>query len=85
MRVKTLHVHPGMLARATLTCKAKERLLGSSSSVGLYTQDVPTKAQLAAVRVVRVRRGNTILVSATRRGLDPGIDAEVQVQAVCAT
>jgi hypothetical protein len=84
VRAKTLRLTPGTLARATLSCKPKERLLGSTSSVGLYTADVPTKAQLAAVHVIRVRRGQQILVSATRSGLPASVRAEVQVQAVCA-
>jgi hypothetical protein len=84
VRVAELTVTPGSLARATLACKAGERLLSSSHSVGLYTPDAPTRAQLAAVRVVRARRGARVLVSATRRGLEPGVRAVVQVQAVCA-
>jgi len=43
-----------------------------------------TPAQLAAVRVVHVRRGGKILVSATRRSLSPDVGAVVQVQAECA-
>jgi hypothetical protein len=84
IRTKSLSLAPGVLARATLTCKKGEHLLGSTHSVGLYTQSVPTKAQLAAVRVIRVRRGEQILVSATQRGLPENIRAEVQIQAECA-
>jgi hypothetical protein len=84
IRVKTLRVGVGRLARTTLSCRAGERLLGSTHSVGLYSRDVPSAAQLAAVRVVRVRRGGKILVSATRRGLAAGVRVEVQVQAECA-
>jgi len=83
-RVATLPVAPGRLARATLRCKRGERLLRSTHSVGLYTLGAPTKAQLASVRVVAVRRGGAVLVSATRRGLAPGVWAEVQVLAECA-
>ncbi|MDP9259587.1 MAG: hypothetical protein M3Q31_23975, partial [Actinomycetota bacterium] len=68
----------------TLACHRGERLLGSAHSVGLYTSGAPTAAQLAALRVVRVRRGRKVLVSATRRGLAPGVRAVVQVQAECA-
>jgi hypothetical protein len=84
VRVTEIGVTPGRLARTTLACKAGERLLSSSSSVGLYTPDAPARAQLAAVRVVRARRGNRVLVSATRRGLAAGVRAVVQVQAACA-
>ena len=80
----TLRLIPGRLARTTLTCRPGERLLHSAHSVGLYTDGVPTAAQLAAVRVVQVRRGGKILVSATRRGLAPDVGAVVQVQAECA-
>lgn len=83
-RAKTLRVTPGKLARATLTCRPGERLLSSSHSVGIYAEDEPTAAQLAAVRVVRARRGRTILVSATRRGLGAALRVEVQVLAECA-
>jgi hypothetical protein len=85
LRVASLELLPGRLVRATLGCKPGERLLGSSHSVGLYTVAVPPRAQLAAVHVIRVRRGQKILVSATRRGLSNGIRAVVQVQAECAT
>ena len=84
VRVKTLTAEPGTLARTTLRCRPNERLLRSSHAVGLYTEVVPTRAQLAAVHVVRVRRGDEILVSVTRRGLEGGVGVEVQVQAVCA-
>ena len=83
-RVATLRVKAGTLARATLGCRSGERLLRSDHSVGLYTKDVPSQAELAAVRVVRVSRGGQILVSATRRGLAAGVRAEVQVHAECA-
>jgi hypothetical protein len=84
VRIASLEVLPGRLGRATLRCRAGERLLGSSHSVGLYTLAVPSRAQLAAVHVIRVRRGEKILVSATRRGLPTGMRAVVQVQAECA-
>jgi hypothetical protein len=84
LRVDTLRLIPGQLARTTLTCRPGERLLHSAHSVGLYTVGVPTAAQLAAVRVVHVRRGGKILVSATRRSLAPDVGAVVQVQAECA-
>jgi hypothetical protein len=85
VRVASLTVRPGRLARTTLRCRPGERLLRSRHSVGLYTTAVPTKAQLAAVRVVRARRGREVLVSATRRpGLAAGVRIVVQVQAECA-
>jgi hypothetical protein len=83
-RVKTLRVVAGTLARTTLSCFPGERLLHGGHSVGLYTNGVPSPAQLAAVRVVRVVRGSRILVSATRRSLAAGVRAEVQVHAECA-
>jgi hypothetical protein len=83
-RVKTLKVKPGTLARTTLSCRAGERLLRSAASVAMYTKAVPTPAQLAAVRVLRVVDEDQILVSATRRGLAPGLRVEVQVHAECA-
>jgi hypothetical protein len=84
IRVKTLRVMSGTLARTTLRCLRGERLLHAGHSVGLYTDGVPSKAQLAAVRVVRVSRGEQILVSATRRGLAAGVRVEVQIRAECA-
>jgi hypothetical protein len=84
LRVQTLRVEAGLLARTTLRCRPNERLLGSSHSVGFYTAGAPSAAELASVRVVQVRRGQQILVSATRRGVASGIRAEVQVQAECA-
>jgi hypothetical protein len=84
VRVTELRVTPGRLARTTLACGRGERLLRSAHSVGLFTPGAPTRAQLASLRVVRVRRGSRILVSATRRGLAAGVRAVVQVQAECA-
>ncbi|MGZ8688646.1 MAG: hypothetical protein ACXWZP_09485 [Gaiellaceae bacterium] len=84
IRVATLRVVAGTLARTTLGCRRGERLVHGSHSVGLYTSGVPSAAQLAAIRVVRVSRGGEILVSATRRGLAPRVRATVQVQAECA-
>jgi hypothetical protein len=84
LRVAELRVSAGTLARTKLTCRPGERLLHSSQSVGLYTGAVPTVRERAAVRVVHVRRGGAILVSATRHGLDPEVVAVVQVQAECA-
>jgi hypothetical protein len=83
-RVTTLRVVAGTLTRKTLSCRRGERLLRVSHSVGLYTKGVPSAAELASVRVVRVVRGGRILVSATRRGLAPGVRAAVQVHAECA-
>jgi hypothetical protein len=85
VRVAMLGVTRGRLARATLSCRPGERLLRSRHSVGLYTAGVPTRGQLAAIRVVRVTRGGKVLVSATRRaGLAAGVRAMVQIQAECA-
>ena len=86
IRVATLRVRAGKLARATLRCRPGERLLQSTHSVGLYTAGVPTPAQLAAVRVVRAVQDGRVLVSATRRaaGLGAGVRAVVQVRAECA-
>ena len=74
----------GRLARTTLRCHAGERLLGARHSVGLYTAGAPTRAQLAAVRVVRAIRSGRVLVSATRTGLAARVRAVVQIQVDCA-
>jgi hypothetical protein len=84
VRVATLRVVEGTLVRTTFACPARERLLHATHSVGLYTAGVPSVAELAAVRVVQVRRGAKILVSATRRGIPKDVRAEVQIQAECA-
>jgi hypothetical protein len=85
VRVATLNVKPGRLARTTLRCRPGERLLRSRHSVGLYTSAVPTEQQLAAIRVVRATRGQQVLVSATRQaGLPARVRAVVQIQAECA-
>jgi hypothetical protein len=83
-RVRTLEVVNGTLARAKLTCKPGERLLGSTHSTGLYTSGAPSAAEMASVRVIVVRHGRQILASATRRGLAVNIHVEVQVLAECA-
>jgi hypothetical protein len=84
VRVATLRVVEGTLVRTTFACRAGERLLHATHSVGLYTAGVPSVAELAALRVVEVRRGAKILVSATRRGIPKDVRAEVQIQAECA-
>jgi hypothetical protein len=84
VRVVTLKVDPGKLARATLRCRAGERLVNARHGVGMYTATTPTRAQLAAVRVVRVTRDGSVLVSATRRGLPASVRVAVQIQAECA-
>ena len=83
-RVTTLR-WPGHARSRHARCQA-ERAPAAAARIasGSTPHGVPTKAQLAAVHVVRVRSGSQILVSATRRGLPAGIRAEVQVQAVCA-
>jgi hypothetical protein len=84
-RIAAVRVIPGTLARATLGCRSGERLLRATHSVGLHTSGVPSAAELTAVRVVRVVRGGTILVSATRSaGLADKVRAVVQLQAECA-
>jgi hypothetical protein len=85
LRIATLKVLPGRLARASLRCKPGERLLASAASVGLYTNVPPTTPELAAVHVIRARRDQRILVSATRAGLAADVRVEVQVQATCTT
>jgi hypothetical protein len=84
IRVATLRVEAGKLARATLRCLPGERLLRGRHSVGFFTPGVPSPEQLAAVRVVRVTQTDRILVSATRRGLPARLRVQVQVQAECA-
>ncbi|MEO9174123.1 MAG: hypothetical protein ABI317_01330 [Gaiellales bacterium] len=85
IRIATLEVLPGRLARASLRCKPGERLLASAHSVGLYTDHPPTAFELSAVHVIRARRGRRILASATRAGLAADVRVEVQVQATCTT
>ena len=84
LRTKTLSVAPGQLARGSLRCRADERLLRSSTAVGLLTTDVPTPAQLRSITVVRAVRAGRVLVSARRPELADGIRARVQIQAECA-
>ena len=83
-RARTLEVEDGTLARARLTCKRGERLLGSTHSVGLYTSGAPSRAEIASVHVIAVRHGRQILVSARRHGLAADVRVEVQVLAECA-
>ena len=73
-RVRTITVEPGTLARATLSCKPGERMLGEQPRASACTRtDVPTRAELAAVRVSACAAATQILVSATRRGLEGGV------------
>ena len=83
---RTLVVELGRLARATLACKPGERLLGGTHSIGLYLMAEPTREATGepCAWSSSQARPNRLLVSATRRGLDPHLRAEVQVLAECA-
>jgi hypothetical protein len=84
LRVRTLRLRPGSLARGSLSCREGERLQRAAAAVGLRLPHVPSAAQLAAVRVVRTVRDGRVLISATRRGLPDGVRVDVQIQAECA-
>jgi hypothetical protein len=83
VRSKTVHMQPGTSTSAVLACKQGERLLSSSSAVGLRQSAEPTAAQLGAVHTTRIVRDGRILATATRSGLPGTVRADLQVLAVC--
>jgi len=84
LRVLTLRVAAGGVARGAQGCHADERLLQAGVAVGLRTTVEPTPGQLAGVRLAADVRGGKVVAAAERRAaIDPAIAVEVQLQALC--
>ena len=67
VRVATLNVQPGQLARTTLSCRPASACCAAATASASTPRPCRRSSQLAAIRVVRVTRGQQVLVSATRR------------------
>jgi hypothetical protein len=83
VRSKTARMQPGQATGVTLSCGTGERLLSSSTAIGLRMEAEPTAAQLSAVHATQTVRAGRILATATRAGLPARVRADVQVIAVC--
>jgi hypothetical protein len=65
-------------------CRRGERLVSSTTSIGLFTSLKPTLAQIRGVRVSRSVSNGRIFVTVRRLGLPRAVPVEVQVQTACA-
>lgn len=83
-RVKSVRVRPGG-ATAAHTCRAGERLVGSSHALAFRTRRPPSAAALLAVRASSRLRGARVVARASRGVAVPaGVRVQLQVHAICA-
>src|SRR5207244_1257687 len=82
VRVRTVPVVAGRLARVEHGCAPGERLVSSTRAVGIYGESAPTAAEVAGVRLAGTVRNGRILASASRPAL-VGRRVELQVVAIC--
>lgn len=84
IRARTLRVVPGVLLRASHSCRRGEQLVRSSHAVGFHSgEEPPAASQLGLVRVTLAVRDGQILVAASRQGLTRRMRVVVQVLATC--
>lgn len=81
-RVRVIDVRSRRLS-AGLACKPNERLVASTTAIGIYTGRKPSASQLRGVRVTRSVAGRRISVTIRRIDVSPAIPVEVQIHALC--
>jgi hypothetical protein len=82
-RVRTVRLGSSASRSASVSCTARERLLGSSYAVAFRTRAEPSASILAGVRVRLAERGRRVVVTARRGFAGIASRPEVQVHAVC--
>jgi hypothetical protein len=82
-RARTFRFGSSARLTGSVSCTARERLLGSSHTVAFRTRARPTASVLASVRVTRTERGRRVVVSARRGFAAVSARPEVQVLALC--
>jgi hypothetical protein len=82
--VKELPVSGGDTRKLTLACAPRDRLTSATHAVAFYTQQPPTAALAAGVKVKRTIHGGRVQVIAHGTRALNGIQAVVQVDLVCA-
>jgi hypothetical protein len=83
-RVRTVRALANRTARGVHACRRNERLLAASHAVGLFTRTAPTSALANAVSVRRTVRRGRINVTVRGESTLRGVNAIVQVHAICA-
>jgi hypothetical protein len=82
--VKELPVSRGETRRLTLACAPRDRLTSATHAIAFYTQQPPTAAMAAGVKVKRSVRSGRVQVIARGTNALNGVRAVVQVDLVCA-
>ena len=82
-RVRMVRFGSTATRSASVSCTARERLLGSSYAVAFRTRSEPSASVLAGVRVTRTERGRRVVVTARRGFAGVASRPEVQVHALC--
>jgi hypothetical protein len=83
-RVRTVRVRPGSTT-VTATCRAGERLVGSSHAFGFFTRRPPSASLVSGVSGIASVSGSRVTVRVSGDAELGGVRAVVQVQAVCAS
>jgi hypothetical protein len=81
-RVKTVRVRPGT-ATVVQGCAARERLVGAAHAFGFRTSRPPDAGLVSSVSGTRSIRGGRVSVTVRGDAELAGVNAVVQVQAVC--
>jgi hypothetical protein len=83
-RVRTVRAFAERTTRGVHGCRRNERLVGATHAVGLFTRTAPANALASAVSVTRTVRSGRIRVTVRGSSTLRGVNAIVQIQAVCA-
>lgn len=83
-RVRLVRAFAGRTTRGTQGCARNERLVGASHAVGIAARNAPSAAVATAVSVRRTVRGGRVGVTVRGGSALRGVNAHVQVHALCA-
>jgi hypothetical protein len=82
--VKTVRIYAGVDKRIAVGCATGERLISTSVARAFYTAKPPTQQQASDLVATRKISGSRIVVAVTSGASLIGVDAVVQVSALCA-
>jgi hypothetical protein len=83
-RVRTVRISAGVPQSVSVACGAGERLIAAYDARGFYTAKPPTAQLIKDVVVKRKVAGGRVVASVLAGAGVLGVDAVVQVSAVCA-
>jgi hypothetical protein len=83
-RVRLVRAFADRTTRGVLACARNERLVGASHAVGFYTRTAPSASLATSVSVQRTVRASRITVTVRGGSSLRGVNAHVQMQALCA-